>query len=137
VAGGADRPFVWRRLRVRHLDGWRELTADEHWRRLARASLDQSWRRWTRHRCDCRAGPCDKAPDQPIQGNTWDQCPDGALRSPYWQAICHVSAALDLGAVAGWPDAYSGGIVDGVRALRIERSRYEAAQMERASKGKA
>jgi len=135
MAGGTRRPFGWPRLRVRSPVGWHTLDRHEHWRYLARASLDQSWRRFSQHRCGCTSGHCDNAPSQPIHGRTWDQCPDGALRNPYWRAICYVSAALDLGAVQGWPEAYSGGIVDGVRALRIERARYEEAQMRKAQKG--
>ena len=70
--------------------------------------------------------------EAPIGKRVIDQCPFGHARNPHFAAVAYLVRALDAGAVAGWPDAYADGIVEGVHAVRRARDEWQARQMREA-----
>ena len=113
--------------------GWRDATYAETIEQQAR---DFFWPRDAKlqHDCDCERGPCRNAPEGAINGRRVSLCPYGQQRSWWFRLIVDVVAALDAGAVSGWPDRYACGIVEGVHRFRAVREQWRADQIEKASR---
>ncbi len=103
----------------------------------ARVALAPGNVRLQGHRCGCTAGPCNNAPEGGINGRIWSVCPFGHARNPAFLAAASLTKALDCGAVAGWPFAFSAAVEAGVYAIRRERVEHEAREIEkRRSRGR-
>lgn len=87
------------------------------------------------HRCDCerRGGVCDNAPETTILGKLINVCPWSHARNPQFVAVAYLTRCLDAGAVAGWPDLFAAGIVDGVHTLRAARDEWQARKLREGS----
>lgn len=110
---------------------WREASGAEEMETAIKAFL------WPQdilltHRCECQSGPCDNAPQGSINGRRLSLCPRGLQRQPYFQAVVNLVAALDAGAVEGWPTRFGAGIVDGVHSFRALREKKRAQDYEQA-----
>lgn len=51
----------------------------------------------------------------------WSVCPRAALRHPMLDAAAEVLENARISPLSGWPDTYSAGVVECVRALATER----------------
>jgi len=100
----------------------------------ARVSLYDREIRSRFHRCSCTSGTCGNASESPAGNVLLDRCPFELPRSPLFQACAWLSSCMDVAPVSGWPDSFAGAIVDGVRAIRVERGKWEADMMKRARK---
>lgn len=78
--------------------------------------------------CTCTTGDCANAPPDPIfvgdgmPGGAWSACPAGQLRHPMLAIALGVDDLSAIAPLCAWPDTYSAGVVDCLRALHLERA---------------
>ena len=78
---------------------------------------------------------CDKPRSEARKIGPWDLsiCPNRVLKDPdgFRDDVVRVFNDLDSGVIQGWPDSYSGALVEGVRYLKAERIGAHNDEMDR------
>jgi len=71
-----------------------------------------------------------------LPGGLWLTCPRAVVRDPMLWRAAGLCALADVSPLAGWPDAYSVGMVECMAALRLEQ-REDAARAAREAQASA